>query len=235
MMSTRSLAATALALSAMAFWPATAVPAAASPLPRAATDEQARTGPQVLTDAISATTKASSFHVVGHTSAAGAHTSVNLSLSPAKGGGTITENGATLQVVVIHQATVYVKADAHSWKLLTSNASTAKELANKWVQLPASTPGLSNVVTLTVPSDLVHTMLPGKVVGLATKLGMGHWDGRPAVVLGTPGHGQFYVSDKGAPYLLHVQLSTSSVNAYYSFTDFGRAPMPSVPVNFIKI
>ena len=215
-----SVAATILALSLAA--PAAAAPAA----------KHTRTGPQILTDAIGAMTRATSFHVDGHSLIAGTKTSVNLSLSANRGGGTIKENGATLQVVVVKKTTVYVKADAHSWQVLSGNPAIASRLANHWVRLPASTAGMANFVKLTVPAEFIHLVLPGIIVGFATKRGVAHWGARKAVVLNLPTGSQFDVADSGIPYLLHMQGPTTTT-ASYTFTDFGDAPLPSVPVNFI--
>ncbi len=196
--------------------------------------EHLETGPQIVTDTVAVMTRADNFHVTGHSSipALGISISVNLSDSPTGGGGTITENGGTMQVVV-QKSSVYVKADQHSWDVFShGNTLVGQELGGKWVRIPASEPGITSFALLTVSSRFIHTVLPGAYVALATRIGMGHWDGRQAVVVGVA-TSQLYVADNGSPYLLHIQ-STALGTAYYNFTDFGDAPMPSVPKTFIS-
>ncbi|HMK95913.1 MAG TPA: hypothetical protein VK425_00110 [Acidimicrobiales bacterium] len=210
-----------------------AIPLVAGPAVPAAAAEHTEPGPQILTDAIAAMSRASNFHVTGHSAVGGSQVSVNLSMSLNGGGGTIEANGATLQVVVAHKATAYIKADEHSWVILTHDPSAAQKLANQWIQLPASTPGISNFVELTVSSTFIHLILPGSYVPSTTKAGMGHWDGRTAVVLTNAFNEQLYIADNGTPYLLHLQAAVTSAG-WFNFTDFGTAPMPSVPTYFIS-
>jgi hypothetical protein len=197
------------------------------------TGEHAKTGPQIVTDAIAVMARAKDFHVSGRSSIPGVGTtSLNLSVSPTGGGGTIVENGATMQVVVVDKAGVFIKADKHSWDLLTHGiASVGKLLADRWVKMSASIPGISNFTKLTVSSQLIHLVVPGAYVGLATKVGMGQWDGRRAVIVSIAGS-HLYVANTGTPYLLHLQAAVTSAG-YYNFTDFGDAPMPSAPKTFI--
>lgn len=209
-------------------------PALASALYQQGPAEDLKTGPQIVTDAVAAMTRATNFHVSGHSSvpALGISISVNLSDSPTGGGGTITENGGTMQVVV-QGTSVYVKADDHSWDVFShGNTLVGQELADKWVRIASSTPGIASFALLTVSSRFIHTVLPGAYVDLATRVGMGHWDGRQAVVVGVA-TSQLYVAGSGVPYLLHMQ-STAMGTTSYNFTDFGDAPMPSVPTTFIS-
>ncbi len=196
--------------------------------------ERAKTGPQIVTDAIAVMSRAENFHVTGRSSIPGVGTtSLNLSVSPRGGGGTIIENGATMQVVVVGTTGVYVKADKHSWDLLTHGMSSVGQLfAGRWVKMSTSTPGISNFVKLTVSSQLLHLVVPGIYVGLATKVGMGQWDGRRTVVVSIAGS-RLYVANTGIPYLLHLQAVVASAG-YYNFTDFGHAPMPSAPKSFVS-
>jgi hypothetical protein len=169
-----------------------------------------------------------SFHVDGVV----APLSMNLSLSATGGGGSITESGATLEIVVA-KATVYIKADAKSWDKLTGSKTVGNLVANKWIKAPASNSDFSDFADLTITTDFAKQVFSGdsglSVVSTSTTI-----NGRAAVEL-TDGHGgSLYVAATGPAYILRLS-GTGTSKGTLNFSDFGDAPLPAVPKNAISL
>ena len=75
--------------------------------------------------------QAKDFHVLGHDDQPGTDVSVNLSMSPGRGGGSIEEPGVVMELVLA-KGMVYIKADEKSWLELTNSQATAELVANRF-------------------------------------------------------------------------------------------------------
>ena len=102
--------------------------------------EDSKTAAQVWADAKAAMVRAKSLHVLGHDDQQGTDVSVNLSMSPGRGGGSIQEPGVVMELVLA-KGIVYVKADEKSWFKLTHSQSTAELVANRWIEAPVTNAG----------------------------------------------------------------------------------------------
>src|ERR1700722_1275520 len=117
---------------------------------------QGKSAAQIAAAAESAMKHVKSFHVEGVI----APLTMNLSLSATGGGGSITESGATLEIVVA-KGTVYIKADAKSWAKLTGSKSIGNLVANKWIKAPASNSDFSDFADLTITTDFAGQVFSG--------------------------------------------------------------------------
>ena len=135
--------------------------------------------------------------------------------------------------LVVASDNVYVKADEKSWLKLTGSKLTAELVANRWIDAPASNPDFSSFAELTDSKTFIARLTSGN--GEVSKLPMAPtWGGHKAIVLEDPQGNTLYVVDGATPYMLHVQDSGDGKSGYLTFSDFGRAPMPTIPVNAIS-
>jgi hypothetical protein len=189
---------------------------------------QGKSAAQIAAAAKSAMKNVKSFHVEGVIPPL----KMNLSLSATGGGGSITESGATLEIVVA-KGTVYIKADAKSWDKLTGSKSVGKLVANKWIKAPASNSDFSDFADLTITTDFVSEVFSDDK-GLKVVAGTSTVDGHVAVELTDGQGGKLYVAASGPAYILRLS-STGSSTGSLDFSDFGDAPLPAVPKNAISL
>lgn len=199
----------------------------------ASASEQSKPAAQILADSEKAMLGAKNFHVIGSINEGGQLTSLNLSISPDGGGGSVGLPGVTMEIVVAAH-NVYVKADEKSWLKLTSSASTAELVANRWIEAPASNADFSDFAQLTNSKSFIGQLTSGQ--GHLAKLpATASWAGHKAIVLTDGQGGRLYVVDGAPAYMLHVQGGTGGGSGYMTFSDFGTAPLPTIPVNAITL
>jgi hypothetical protein len=185
---------------------------------------------QLIAAAEVAMKNATSFHVQGTVHDQGTE-SFNLSLSRTGGGGSVTVNGATLQIVVAKN-TLYIKADEESWYRLTNSKSTAQLVANRWIKVPASSANFADFADLTIVKDFSSQFLTG--VGKVSKLpGTVMFNGHKAFVITDSQADKLYIAATGTPYVLRVQGHGNTGSL--TFTEFGDAAMPATPTNAIPL
>jgi hypothetical protein len=207
-----------------------ALPVAA--VTRAPAGEENRTAAQVWADAKAAMLHAKSFHVLGNDTEQGTDVSVNLSMSPGRGGGSIEMPGVVMELVLAH-GTVYIKADEKSWLKLTGSKPTAELVANRWIEAPVTNSDFSSFADLADSRQFIGSLSgPGKISKLAGTI---TWEGRKTVVLVDATGSRLYIADTGAPYMLNIQDQGSAGNGSLKFSDFGDAPMPAIPTDAIAL
>jgi hypothetical protein len=195
--------------------------------------KQAETGAQVYAGARNVMLEAKNFHTIGHFDDGGTLTSLNLTMSPGGGGGSVQLPGVTMEIVVAAH-TVYVKADEKSWLKLTGSQPTAELVADRWIKAPASNADFSSFADLTNSKTFIAQVLSGQAK-FSLLAAPARWGGYKAQVLTDPGGDRLYVAEGSTPYLLHIQGQGGGSSGYITFSDFGKAPMPSVPTNAISL
>ncbi len=194
--------------------------------------EAGKTAAQIWADAKAAMVQAKSFHVLGHADQQGTNISINVSMSPGRGGGSIKEPGVVMELVLA-KGSVYIKADEKSWLKLTGSQATAELVANRWIEAPVTNTDFSSFADLADSRKFIGG-LTGQ--GHISKLsGTTTWKGHTTVVLVDATGSKLYIADTGAPYMLGVQDQGSAGAGSLDFTDFGDAPMPVVPTNALKL
>jgi hypothetical protein len=194
--------------------------------------EESKTAAQVWADARTAMKDARSFHVLGHEDQGGTAISLNLSMSPGRGGGSIQLPGVTMEMVLA-AGTVYIKADQKSWLKLTNSKATAELVANRWIEAPVTNSDFSSFADLADSRKFIGGLTgQGKISKLS---GTATWGGQKAVVLVDATGNKLYIADTGAPFMLAIQDQSKGQTGSLKFTDFGDAPMPAVPKDAISL
>jgi hypothetical protein len=151
----------------------------------------------IVTAAANAIGSASSFRVSGSGQDNGRPVALDLELQSGQGAeGTVTENGASFQIVVIGGA-LYMKAAAASWQHVSGTAA-AQLLAGKWLQL--STGGqYASLASLANGPALFEKLLSKK--GTFAKGSTSTLDGQGVVALQEPStNTTLYVATNGPAY-----------------------------------
>jgi hypothetical protein len=201
---------------------------------QATNGEQNKPASQVLTDAKAAMTQASSFHVSGSANGQGSPESLDLALSPSRGGGSVTVSGATLDIVV-SGGFVYIKANAASWQKLLNNASEAQLVADRWIKSSASNSDFSGFANFGDSKKLLDGMKPEGSV--SKRPGTTDINGKKAVALVDSTGSVLYIADVGSPYMLSMNDTARSSGgaSTVTFDEFGTAVVPSVPTGAISL
>jgi hypothetical protein len=188
---------------------------------------------QIFAGAEKSMLNAKNFHTLGHFYDGGTLTSLNLSMSPLGGGGSVQLPGVIMELVVASH-TVYVKADEKSWLKLTGSQPTAQLVADRWIKAPASNPDFSSFAQLTSSKTFI-TQLLSTQAKFSRLPASASWGGHKAVILTDSEGDRLYVADGSTPYLLHIQGQSGGSSGYVTFSDFGNAPIPVVPTNAISL
>lgn len=205
---------------------ATAVVAAAAGGCGGASDngESAKPAPTVLADAKAASAAAGSVHLSGSLHQGGHSLALDEVAGSGGGGGTVTEGGATLRVVV-RGSTIYLFGDEASWAALTSPA-VAKVVAGRWLRTTTANQSFASLAELFSVSALVRSFTPsGQLARGATTT----FAGQRAVPLldrGSDG-GTMYVAATGKPYILG--LSGAGAQGHITFDRYGASSLPAPP------
>ena len=199
--------------------------------------EEKKSATQVLADAKAAMLKASSFHVAGHTVDSGQTTVLDLTLSPTRGGGSITTDGATMQLVV-GGGEVYLKADQASWRKLggsSMTAAAAQLVADRWVKAPTTNPDFRDLANI---GDLKGFLSEGlKPEGQVSKQAVTTVNGKHAVPLVDATGSTLYIAASGLPYALKIDDTAKSSGGAgtVTFDHYGNATIPAVPTGAIDL
>lgn len=168
--------------------------------------------------------------MAGQITSSGKPTTLDVVDGQGKGGGTITESGANIQLV-LDQSNVYLKADEASWTKLLSNASQATLLANKWLETTSSDANFGDLTNL-----LDISKLPGQVQpqGTLSKGKATTFNGQSAIPLLDSQGGTLYVANTGTTYILGLKGEGPN-SGTITFDQYNSAAIPSAPAGAVSL
>lgn len=203
----------------------------ASPSRGGANGEASKGAQSVLADARNATEKARTAHVAGSVTQNGSTVSFNLVVGHGQGGGTLSENGATFDIV-LHQPKVYLKAGKATWTKV-ANSAAASLFADKWLETTTANKDFVNLANL---ADIVKLTKALEPSGTLTKQGATSFRGQPVVPLfdSGGGGGTLYVASRGIPYIVAV-VGGKGAPGRLLFTQYNTAKVPPAPQGAINL
>lgn len=185
---------------------------------------------QIFKDGRAATIAAKNVHYAGKLTSGGTAVSLDISVTPARSGGSITENGATIQIIGAGSE-VYLRASGPSWTKLTGSSADGQLLANRWIKASSKNADFKGLSQLTNLGSLFGSLQPS---GKLTKGGTTKINGQSAVIVKSTKGGILYIADSGTPYILRlVQTKGSDGSGQITFDHYGSANPPAVPSNAI--
>lgn len=197
-----------------------------------ASGEAAKSPAQIVKDAQQATGDATSVHIKGAGTSGGTAVRLDIVAGHGRGGGTISESGATFQTV-LEGKTVYLQADAATWTKV-SNASVAGLLAGKWIKTSTDNQDFRDVAGLLDISQFVSNF--SQPSGTLSKGSVSTVNGVSVVSVTDqgPDGGILYVANSGTPYIVALGATGSDHGTMY-FEQYGTAKFPPVPTGAIDL
>ncbi|HZS23749.1 MAG TPA: hypothetical protein VFA30_02065 [Gaiellaceae bacterium] len=192
--------------------------------------EASKSPAQILADAKQAAHDAGSVRISGTIHDSGQTIGVDLSLTSAASGGSLTLHGSKVDIVRVGR-TVYIRGGAAFYKSV--GAGTAGSLlAGKWLKAPTTAQDFSSLAALTQLDAFLTQVL--KPSGKISKGGESTVDGQKTIQLKDGQGGSLFVATTGKPY--PVELSGSSGRqGELKLTDWGAATAPTAPKHAIDI
>ncbi len=178
-----------------------------------------------------ATASASSVRYVGHVQLGGKAVDFDLVAAGQFGGGTITIDGATLNIVR-WDASLYLRTVAAGWRQLGASAGAAQLAAGKWILVAPPDTDFGPIASLTNVSKLVEEISIDETPTKARKM---TWDGRSAIALTAPGEGSVLVATTGEPYILEVRSTRAGDLGTITFSSYNSASSPAAPAHSYTI
>jgi hypothetical protein len=197
-----------------------------------ANDEASKPAAQVLTDAKSAATAASSAHVAGSIKSSGAPITIDLSTARNKGAkGSMSTNGLGFDLVRIGD-TLYIRGSDAFLKHF-AGAAAAQLLHGRWLKASATHGRLRSLAPLTSLAALFGgiTTHHGKLVND----GKSTYKGQPVVVIrDTSDDSKLYVAAAGKPYPVAL-VGSKKQPGTITFGDWNKSVSLSAPSGAIAI
>ena len=198
----------------------------------AANDEASKPPAQVLTDAKSAATQASSAHVAGSIRSSGAPITIDLSTARNKGAkGSMSTNGLSFDLVRIGD-TLYIRGSDAFLKHF-AGAAAARLLHGKWLKASATHGRLRSLAPLTSLAALFGgiTTHHGRLVNDSKST----YKGQPVVVIrDTSDNSRLYVAATGKPYPVAL-VGSKKQPGTITFGDWNKSVSLSAPSGAIDI
>jgi hypothetical protein len=180
---------------------------------------------QIVQAAIGAMKAANSVHISGtittgtKTIAIDANTFSNGDVD-----GTFTEGGNAASIIKIGN-TDYLRTTAAFYTATGASSSIANLMSGKWIQLPDSSAGFGNQLTLVAIANSFQ-----KNHGTVTPGGTSTINGTPVVSVHSSTGGTLYVATTGTPYPLQVTNSSkTSGTGTITLTQWNQGKIPTPP------
>ena len=210
---------------------ALAVAAAACGSSSSANGEAAKPGATIFSDAQLATEAAPSVHITGDLTSGSEHIVLDITATQPRSGGSISENGATVDVVRAGQ-NLYLKGSAAALATLSGSKSAGQLLGDRWLQTTTANKDFSDLGQLFDLRQLVQQLKPTGTVrkGRTTTV-----DGQSAIgLVDSADDGTLYVATSGQPYVLEI-VGGAGEKGTLSFAQYGAAHAPAVPAGAVNL
>jgi hypothetical protein len=198
-------------------------------------DEADKSARRILADASRALRRADSVAIAGTVSRGTEQISLDIVVTHGSGGGTITAEGMTFQIITA-PPDVYLKANAATWAQASGgNEIVAQLLADNWLKTTTDDEDFAEDLRL---FDITYwakqAMQP---TGTLTKGSVTNFQGQAAIPLEDedgPKSGTLYVAATGRPYPLAI-VGTGAQQGQVTFSDYGSASVPPPPTDAIDL
>jgi hypothetical protein len=194
--------------------------------------EASKPAAQVLADARTAATSASSLHVSGNIDSSGTAITLDLSLAKNKGAtGSMTTGGLEFSLIRIGN-TVYIKGSEAFLKHFAGPAGAA--IKGKWLKASATSGQLASLTPLTSPGALFGAI--GSNHGKLANDGATTYKGRQVVeIRDTSDNSKLYVAATGTAYPVAIVGGKKGQSGAIAFGDWNKSVPLSAPQGAIDI
>lgn len=193
--------------------------------------ESTKSPSQIFTDAKHATSSASSVHISGDITSGSDNIALDVVDSSGRSGGSITENGATVQVILSGK-TIYLMGNAASMAKFAGSAAAGQLLGGKWLQTSKDNKDFGSLAQLFDLGNLVQAIQPKGTVHKGTVTTV---NGQSAIPLtDSSGNGTLYIANTGRPYMVEVK-GGSKQSGTIKFDQYESAKPPAVPTGAVNL
>jgi hypothetical protein len=195
--------------------------------------EASKSPAQVLADAKTAASSASSAHVAGNIDSSGTKISLDLSMARGKGAkGSMSTNGSSFDLVRVGD-TLYIRGSDAFWRQ-NGGALAAQLLHGKWLKASGTSGKFASLAALTNIG-----LLLGKVNSTHGKLvndGQVTYKGAQAIrIRDTSDNSKFYVAATGKSYPVALVGGKANQSGTITFGDWSKHVALTVPSNAIDL
>lgn len=191
-----------------------------------------RSAAAIFDEAKNATADADSFRLSGKIDAGDGNIVLDLALSAGRGSGTVTLDGAELEVRR-DKSTVYLRGAARAWEKLTGEKAAGQLLAGRWIKAPASNKDFSDLASF-LDADALRSQLTPE--GRLRKGPKTTFRGAKAITLLDGTGSKLYVATEGDPFILGFTNTGRSGGAgSITFADYDVAKVAGPPRKAIDI
>jgi hypothetical protein len=207
------------------------VPALAARAKPTDNGEAAKSATAILADAEQATSQVSSLRLAGTVVSSKQKVSLDVVSAHGSGGGKISTNGATFQIILVPPA-IYMKADAATWTKVAGSKAAGQLFAGKWLQTTTANEDFASFSSL---FDVSAMMQSTSTEGPLTKGPVASYRGTKAIPLKSETKGSVaYVAATGQPYVLGM-VGTGAKRGEIVLSEFGTAKVPKAPSHSIDL
>jgi hypothetical protein len=194
--------------------------------------EANKSAEQIFSDAKSATESASSVHISGRVTSGSDEVGLNFVDSSVRGGGTLSINGASFQLILSGKS-VYLKgSEATMSKLAGGDKAAGQLLGGRWLQTTTQNKDFGSLARLFDLPKLIAGIQPQ---GVLKKGSISTVDGQSVVALtDTSRQATLYVADSGRPYMVEL-VGGPKEPGIITFAQYGSAKPPAIPTGAINL
>ncbi|HXQ61813.1 MAG TPA: hypothetical protein VN796_05720 [Acidimicrobiales bacterium] len=193
--------------------------------------EASKSAVQIFSDAKSATESASSVHISGRITSGSDKVGLDFVDSSGRSGGTISDNGATFQIILSGK-TVYLKGSEATMSKLSGSAAAGQLLGSKWLQTTTGNKDFGGLAGLFNLPNLIANIQP---TGTLHKGPVTTIDGQSVVALtDSTRKGTLYVADSGRPYMIEL-VGGPGEAGMITFDQYSSARPPAIPSGAINL
>jgi hypothetical protein len=198
--------------------------------------EAAKSGQQVLTDAVNAAEAASSLHMSGQISSDGETIGLDLTIVKGKGAtGSLTIKGQTVELVIVGSY-AYIKAGAAFWTQVAGSAGStiASLLGDKWLKVPTSNAQFGQFTAIADSKSLFDSL--SSTGGTLTNKGATTYNGQSVVsIFAGSENGTLYVAATGTAYPVAIVKKGAGAGGTVAFDRWNKSVTLTAPSDVVDL
>ena len=203
---------------------------AATPTPSPTPTEDARTGEELVADAVAALRGAGAVHAEGTFTQDGQQAGLDMQLQQDSASGSLTLDGQTIELLVVG-GEAYLQASAEFWASTGSPESFAQMIADKWLLMPADQAGDLGPLSL----DGLTDELVDPESAVTEEVGTDQVDGQDVLVATTEDGSTMSVLADGSDYPVLIEKTGDDEPGSLTFSGFGEEQEISAPTDFVDL
>lgn len=196
----------------------------------------AKSTTEILSDAIAATESADTVRISGTVQQGSSILTLDLvSDHGTGGGGSLTTNGATLDMILAPPS-IYLRGSEKSWQKISGSAAAGKLFADRWLRTSSTNPDFESFTSLLDITAIAEQLASPK--GTISKGKTTTYHGQPAVQVRSDNgakRGILYVATTGKPYVLGLVGVGKKNPGELRFTQYDTAKLPPAPKESIDL